>query len=460
VAQLTTSIPGLVADLRARVSGRVTGPTDDAFDAERALMYGGLDPRPAAIVRVVDAADVATVVRFARERGLPLSVRSGGHAATGSSVVDDGVVIDVRDLTSVDLDLDDGTAWAGSGVTAVEFSKAVAAHGFAVGFGDTGTVGLGGITLGGGVGYLVRKSGLTIDSLLAVELVTADGGIVAVDGDHHPELFWAVRGGGGNFGVVTRFRFRLTPVPEFTGGMLILPATTETVAGFLAAADAAPEDLSTIANVMPCPPMPMVPEAWHNRLVIFAFMAWAGPSEAGARALEPFRDLAEPVADLVQPIPYPDIYPPEDPDYHPLAVSRTGFIDDLGPELAARVMDGLEVKDEFFRAVQLRVLGGASSRVPNDATAYGHRDRRILVNVAAFYESEAERAPREAWVEQLMASLTGGDPAGYVNFLVDEGEARIRAAYPGGTYERLAAIKARYDPTNLFRGCQNIPPAG
>jgi FAD/FMN-containing dehydrogenase len=451
----------LLDDLRAVVRGPVVGPADPEYDGARALMYGGLDKRPAAVARVADARDATAVVRYATAQEVPLSVRSGGHGVAGHAVVDGGIVIDLRALTGLELspDGDPPTAWAGTGLTAGRLSTALAAHGLAVGFGDTGSVGVGGITLGGGIGYLVRKHGLTIDNLLAAEIVTADGANLMIDAEHHPDLFWAIRGGGANFGVATRFRFRLSPIPDFTGGLLVLPATAESVAGFLAAAESAPEELSAIANVMPCPPLPMVPEARHGRLVIFALMAVADGPAAADRVLAPFRSLGQPVADLVRPIPYPEIYPPEDPDYHPLAAARTGFMDRLEGPLAARLVEALETAEAPFRVAQLRVLGGAAARVPNDATAYAHRDRRILLNVAAFYEGPEDRAAREAWVDRCFAMLTGGDDAGYVNFLGDEGEARIRAAYPHGTYERLAAIKARYDPANVFRSNQNIPPA-
>lgn len=450
----------LLGDLRSTVRGRVFGPADPEYDSLRRVVVGGVDKHPAAIARVLDASDVAAVVAVARETGIPLSVRSGGHGAAAYAVADDGIVIDLRELKGIELDVEGRTAWAEAGLTAVEFSKAVGEHGLAVGFGDTGSVGLGGITLGGGVGYLVRKFGLTIDALLAAEIVTADGEIRMVDAGHEPELFWAIRGAGANFGVATRFRFRLSPVPEFTGGLLILPGSAETVAAFIAAAEAAPEELSTIANVMPCPPMPMAPPAWHGKLVIFALMAYAGPPADATAALATFRALAEPVADLVHPSPYADIYPPEDPDYHPLAVARTGFMDRVDLPVARRIIDTLEATDAAFQAVQLRVLGGASARVPADATAYAHRDRRIMLNVAAFYEGEHDRAARRAWVDAFQAELTSSDLAGYVNFLDAEGDGRIRAAYPHGTFERLAALKARYDPTNLFRSNQNVVPAG
>ena len=219
---------------------------------------------------------------------MELAVRSGGHSGAGHSVTDGGIVLDLSDLKGLDIDVEGRTAWAETGLTAAEVTEALGEHGLAIGFGDTGSVGIGGITLGGGVGYLVRKFGLTIDDLLAAEVVTADGQRLLVDAETHPDLFWAIRGGGGNFGVVTRFKYRLHELPETLGGMLILPATAETVAGFIAAAEAAPDELSTIANVMPCPPMPFVPEEHHGELVIFGdyhVRRRRGGGGAGGRAV-------------------------------------------------------------------------------------------------------------------------------------------------------------------------------
>jgi FAD/FMN-containing dehydrogenase len=451
----TLSIP----DLRATVEGRVIAPDDDGYDEARTVVLGGIDRRPLVIVRPANATDVARIIALARETGLPLAVRSGGHSGAAHSVVDDGIVLDLRDLNELDIDVEGRTAWAGAGLTAAEYTTAAAAHGLATGFGDTGSVGLGGITLGGGVGYLVRKHGLTIDSLLAADLVTADGQVLRVDDQHHPDLFWAIRGGGGNFGVATRFKYRLHPVESIVGGMLILPATAETIAGFIAAADAAPDALSTIANVMPCPPMPFVPEDQHGTLVVLALMAYAGETEAGERAVAPFRALATPLADMLTTQPYPAMYPPDDESYHPLAVSRTMFVERIDHAAATTIMEFLGASDAAMRVAQLRVLGGEMARVPADATAYAHRSNAIMVNVATFYEGPDDKPVREAWVAEFAAALHQGDPAAYVNFLGDEGEARVRAAYPGTTWDRLATIKARWDPDNLFRLNQNVPPA-
>ena len=458
--QTTINPSDLTSTLSAAVKGRVIGPDDPDYDAARTVVYGGVDPRPAAIVKVTDAADVAAVIAIVRDTGVPLAVRSGGHSGAGYGSVDDGIVIDVRALDSLDIDPVARTTWAGSGLTAGEYTAEAAKLGLATGFGDTGSVGLGGLITGGGVGYLVRKHGLTIDNLLAAEVVTADGQVRTVDQDHEPDLFWAIRGGGGNVGVVTRFKLRLHELDGVVGGMLITPATAQTVAGFIAAAEAAPEEVSTIANVMPCPPMPFVPEEQHGKVVILGMLAFAGSAEDGERALEPFRALAEPLADMVKPIPYPEMFPPDDPDYHPTAVARTMFIDHVDGPTAETIMSFLNASDAAMRVAQLRVLGGASARVAADATAYAHRASRIMVNLAAFYEGEEDKARRQAWVDQFASAIDQGDRGEYVNFVGDEGEAGVRAAYPGQTWDRLAAIKAAYDPDNLFRRNQNVPPAG
>ena len=423
------------------------------------MFYGGIDRHPAVIVRVKDDMDVARVVSLARESGLELAVRSGGHSIPGHSVSEGGIVIDLADMRALEIDVDARTAWAQTGLTALEFTTAAAEHGLGVGFGDTGSVGIGGITLGGGVGYLVRKYGLTIDDLLAADIVTADGEIHHVDAEHEPDLFWAIRGGGGNFGVATRFRFRLHEIDTVVGGMLLLPATVDTIAGFMAEAEAAPEELSSIANVMPAPPMPFVPEEAHGKLVIMALMTYAGNPEAGQGALAPFRALAEPVADLLRPMPYPEVYPPEEEEYHPVATARTMFVDTIGSAEAETILEHLGTSTAMMGVAQLRTLGGAMARVPVEATAFAHRRSKIMVNCAAVYERPDEIAVHGPWVEAFAAALRQGDDGAYVNFLADEGEARIRAAYPGSTWDRLRQIKARYDPTNLFRLNQNIPPA-
>jgi hypothetical protein len=441
------------------IAGRVIGPDDAEYDTARSSFYGGFYRRPAAIVRVANAQDVSRVISFARESGTEFVVRSGGHGVAGYAAPEGGIVLDLKDMRALDIDAEGRTAWAEAGLTAAEYSKSTDAHGLATGFGDTGSVGLGGLTLGGGVGYLVRKHGLTIDDLIAADVVTADGRLLRVNAEAHPDLFWAIRGGGGNFGVATRFQYRLHHVGTIVGGMLMLPAKAEVIQGFIALAEAAPEELSTIANVMPAPPMPFVPADQHGKLVIFGMLCYAGAVEAGDRAIAPFRALATPIVDMVKPSRYPEMYPPDDPTYHPIATGRTFFIDSVDRSVANTIVEHLNSTDAQMRVAQLRVLGGAMARVPVDATAFAHRRSKIMVNVAALYASTDQAPVYEPWVHGFVAALKQGDTGAYVNFLVDEGEARIRDAYPGKTWDRLRSIKRRYDPTNIFHINQNIPPA-
>ena len=449
------STPQLADD----INGRIITPDDADYDHARRVFMGTIDRRPAMIVRAADATDVSRVITLARETGTELAVRSGGHSPAGHSASEGGIVLDLSALRGLEIDASSRTAWAETGLTAGEYSTAAGTHGLATGFGDAGTVGIGGITLSGGIGFLVRKHGMTIDDLLAAEVATADGQILRVDAEHHPHLFWAIRGGGGNFGVATRLKFRLHEVDTIVGGMLFHPASADVLAAFMAEAEAAPEELSTIVNVMPAPPLPFLAPEHHGRLVVMAMLVYAGDLEAGERAIAPFRALATPVADMVRPMPYPEMYPPGDESYRPVAVTRTLFTDSVELRTAESILAWLERATAPMAAAQLRVLGGAMARVPADATAFAHRDRRILANVVAMYAQPEDRAEHEAWVTGLASELSQGDPAGYAGFLGDEGEARVRAAYPGGTWERLADVKAAYDPENLFRLNQNVPPA-
>jgi hypothetical protein len=451
--------PISIPRLRNELAGQVIGPRDSEYERARLVFHPGYDRRPAAIVRPTDADEVAYVVALARDTGVELAVRSGGHSGAGHGTTDGGIVLDLSSLERLELDADARVVWAETGLTAGKVTAATAAHGLGASFGDTGSVGIGGLTLGGGVGYMVRKHGLTIDHLLAAELVTSDGRRLEVDESRHPDLFWAIRGGGGNFGVATRFRYRLHPVEAATGGMLVLPATPEVVAAFVEAAEAAPDEVSTIANVMPAPPMPFLPSERHGELVILAMVLHVGPHDEGAQALGVLRRLAEPLADLVRPLTLPEMYPPHDPDYRPHAAARTMFVDTVDRGVAREILDRLRASDAQMRVAQLRVLGGAMARVPADATAFAHRNSRIMVNLAAIHGGPDEAAPHEEWVQAFAAALRQDDGGAYVNFLGDEGEAGVRAAYPGATLERLAAVKRTYDPTNLFRLNQNVEPA-
>jgi FAD/FMN-containing dehydrogenase len=453
----TTSIS--IPALRDDFDGRVTAPGDAGYDQARKLFYGKFDRRPAAIVRPSGAGEVARVVGLARETGLPLAVRSGGHSLAGHSVAEGGIVLDLSEMTALELDPERRTAWAQAGLTAGAYTAAVGAHGLATGFGDTGSVGIGGLTLGGGVGFLVRKHGLTIDNLLAAELVTADGRVLEVDDERHPDLFWAVRGGGGNFGVATRFQYRLHELPSIVGGMLILPGSAEVIEGFVAAAGAAPEELSAIANIMVAPPMPFLPPEAHGKLIVMALVCYAGDGEAGERAVAPLRALAEPLADMVQPMPYAGLFEPAEDMEVVEESARSLLMDAVDRATAETIVERLQASTAMMAVAQLRVLGGAMARVPVEATAFAHRQRRVMAGVGAVYERAEDRPTQEAWADGFAAALRQGDPGVYVNFLSDEGPERVREAYPGPTWDRLVEVKRRYDPDNLFRLNQNIPPS-
>ncbi|MEA2677573.1 MAG: hypothetical protein QOJ81_1714 [Chloroflexota bacterium] len=438
--------------------GRVATAADPDYDELRRVT-AVVDIRPPLIARVADAADVAAVIGFASENGLEIAVRSGGHSGAGHSTTPTGVVIDLRDIRDINIDGAANTVWAGTGLAAVDLSKALGEQGMVVGFGDTGSVGIGGITLGGGLGYLSRKFGMTIDNLLEVELVTADGAVVRVDANSDPDLFWALRGGGGNFGVATAFRYALHKLPQVVGGLLILPATAQSMAAFVAESAAAPDELTTIGNVMNCPPMPFVPEDVVGKPVIMGIICYAGEPADAEPVLARFRGIATPLADMLKPMAYAEIYPPEEPDYRPTAEAINMFTRAVGEAEAQVVLDLVAASDSPMCGVQLRVHGGAIARVAADATAFAHRSAPIMVNVFCFYNGEADRPERKAWVQQVRATLDQGDDGVYVNFLADEGPDRVRAAYPGATWDRLRAVKARVDPENVFHRNQNIPVA-
>ena len=456
--ELTGQLARGVETLALRMRGRIITAADADYDALRAVALGNWNHRPLFIARVQDAADVADVVDFARRNHLEVAIRSGGHSVCGHSSSAGGVVIDLRDLRSIAVDTEAMTAWVGSGLNAGEVSAELDQHRVVVGFGDSASVGIGGLTLGGGLGYMARKHGLTIDALLAAEIVTAPGDILTIDQENHPDLFWAIRGGGGNFGVVTRFKYRLSPLPEFTGGPLVLPATAEVVTRFVAAAKAAPEELTTILVAMPCPPLPFLPPEVHGRTVLFGMMAYAGPEEGAAEALAPFRALATPIADLIRPGPYSMMYLPEEPGPAPSVSVRAQFVEDIDLGQAEDMLNRIGTCTAPMRMGQIRILGGAAARVPAEATAYAHRAASILFAYLAVDGAPEAARIHDRWAEEGIAALCVGAGT-YVNFQAEEGGESLAAAYPDATLGRLREIKRRYDPTNLFRLNQNIPSA-
>ena len=461
-AAITFHLAETPADLTAlarALRGTLVRPDDEKYDAQREVWNAATQGAPLAIVRAADAGDVATTIGFARRNALEIAVRSGGHSLAGHSSGDDVLVVDTREMRGLHIDTAQEIVWAGAGLTAGEVTGALAEHGRAVPFGDTGTVGIAGLTLGGGIGWLARKYGLAIDSLVAVEIVTADGEVRTASATEHPDLFWGVRGGGGNFGIVTRFCYRMSPVGEVLGGALFLPPTRDVLRSLVPIAASAPEELTTIGFVMPIPPVPFVPEEHHGKLSLVLMFVYAGDPAEGQEAIAPFLAVAEPYGVAAMPMPYPGIYEfTKEGGERGASTTRSVFLDVLDDAAVDELLVSLSVMPPGSM-VQLRVFGGAMARVPADATAFAHRSSAVMVTIiSAIPEPELEDVA-VAWNRALFSALEPKATGVYANFLEDEGEDRIRAAYPPATYERLAAIKRRYDPSNVFHRNQNVRPA-
>jgi hypothetical protein len=448
----------LLSNLRTSIDGEVLVAGDAGYDQARTPVFPIRIGSPLAVVRPRHAGDVAATVDAARRTRCPLFVRGGGHHAAAHST-GDGLLLDLGSLTDLDVDVIGRTAWAQTGLTAGAVARGLAPHDLAVGFGDTGTVGIGGITLGGGIGFLSRLHGMTIDNVLAAEIVTADGQVRTIDAWHEPDLFWAIRGGGGNFGVVTRFKYRLAEVAQVHGGVLVLPATPSTIAALAEACTEADDALTVIVNVMAAPPMPFLPAEVHGQVVAMAQVCHAGDPATAERTLAPLRTLGPPIVDLIQPMPYAALFADQDAPYQGQVVkARTMFLDRLDEPSGEAILAQMRQAAGAHTLVQFRVLGGAISRVPADATAYAHRQSAVMVTIARYVDGDPAVARR--WTEGLGETLQQSDPGAYVSFFGPDDADRIDAAYPGETLGRLRRIKAKYDPTNMFCNNDNVLPEG
>ena len=449
-----------VAGFAAGIAGSVIRPEDETYETARLVQNRAIDRYPSLIVKAASALDVSRTVLFARDSGLELAVRGGSHSLAGYGTTDGGIVLDLSGMKGLHIDPERRLAWAQAGLTAGEYTAAAGAHGLATPFGDTGSVGLSGLTLGGGIGWLVRKYGLAIDSLVSVEIVTADGRMLTASEDEHPDLFWAVRGGGGNFGVVTRFQFRLHPVGMIFGGALFMPPTREVLRSLGPIAASAPEALSTIAFLMAAPPAPFIPAELHGKPTLAIMFVFDGDPEAGQAAIEPFRQVATPMAELVMPMPYPGIYELlKDAETPGPGAHRSLFLDTLDDAAIDAILEHSAAPSSPATMTQIRILGGAMARVPAGATAFAHREAGVMIIVMAQFEDIAEAPVHQAFVQAYYEALRPRAIGVYANFLEAEGEARIHEAYPDLTYRRLASVKRTYDPANLFRLNQNIRPA-
>lgn len=449
-----------LAALRSRLGCSVLTAEDESYEIARKVQNLRYDARPLAIVRVAGERDVAEAVRFASQNGYSLAVRGGGHSIVGFGSVDGGIMVDLSEFKRVLIDPATRVARVQGGATSGDLAGPAHSAGLALSTGDTATVGLGGLATGGGIGFMVRKYGLAIDNLLSARVVLADGSIVNASSIENPDLFWAIRGGGGNFGIVTEFEFRLAPVKMIYGGALVLPASREVLRGVLDYATAAPDDLSVIVNLMHAPPAPFIPEDRLGQPSIMVLACWTGDLDAGERVMAPLRALATPIADAVGPMPYPAIYNFTAPQEQPhLAVVRATYTDHVSDEVIDRSIEALDAATSPMSLIQFRPLGGAAARVPQSETAYAHRDAAHFFSVIALWLDPSEDYDaHHAWAEALWSDVRQHGRGAYVNFLQDEGETRLRDAYPGDTHERLVATKRKYDPANLFALNQNIKP--
>jgi FAD/FMN-containing dehydrogenase len=447
--------------LRGDLAGQVVTAEDADYEQRRVVFNTMFDCRPAAIVLAANADDVVRTMNFAGEHDLPLAVRSGGHSLAGHGSRDGALVLDLGALRTLRVDPARHLAWAEPGITAGEYASQAQTFGLATPFGDNRSVGVGGLTLSGGVGYLSRKLGLTVDSLVSAEMVTADGRRLTASDEEHPDLFWAIRGGGGNFGVATQLCFRLYPVGMVYGGWLVLPATRGVLAGCAELAAAAPEELTIIANVFRMPSLDLVAPTVHGKLVVAITAVFAGDLQSGEHALAPFRRLAQPLADELGPLPYPDVFRfSRNAGLGPHGTAaRTTFLRSVGDDVVEATLDHTANAPSAYAAAQLRFLRGAICRVRDDETAYAFRDREVMFSSYIEFDAGLDAAPYLEWTEAFWRRVRPHGSGAYVGFLQDEGEARVREAYPPATFARLAEIKRTYDPLNRFRFNQNIPPA-
>jgi FAD/FMN-containing dehydrogenase len=453
-----------LTDLRSRLRGKVVVPEDADYDEVRAIWNAMIDRRPALIVRCSGTADVMQAVRFAKEHQLLASVRGGGHNIAGKSLYDGALLIDLSMLRSVWVDPDARSVTVGPGATLGDLDHETQAFGQAVPVGINSTTGVAGLTLGGGFGWLSRKHGLTIDNLVAAEVVTAEGERLRCDAEHHPDLFWALRGGGGNFGIVTSFEFRTHPVgPEVYSGPIIFPfdKAAETLRKYRQVASDCPEELSVWAVLRDAPPFPFLPTESHGQKVLILATLYNGPMSDGERAVAPLRAFGEPLGDAIGPHPYAGFQQAVDPLLTPGA--RNYWKSHNFTELSDGLIDNLVSYAAKLPSPQSEIfiaqMGGATNRIAADATAYPHRDAEFVMNVHTRWESSDQDESCIAWAREFYEATkpfaTGGV---YVNFLSEGEEERIEGAY-GANYARLAQVKKKYDPDNLFRINQNIAPA-
>ena len=443
-----------IAGFRANLHGDLILPSDSRYEEARKVFNGMIDKRPALIARCAAAADVIAAVKFARDTDIPVAVRGGGHGVTGNALCDDGLVIDLSAMKRVRVDADKRTAIAEGGATWGDFDRETQAVGLATTGGIVPSTGIAGLTLGGGIGYLNRKYGLSCDNLLSAEVVTADGRLLKASMEENADLFWGLRGGGGNFGVVTSLEYQTHPVGPVLGGEVIYPLdqAKEVLRFYRDWSTAAPDEVRADATLVWGPEGP----------ALDVIVCYCGAIEEGEKVLRPMRSCGSPLADSVAPVPYATVQNLLTEIFQPgrLQYWKAGFVQALSDDAIEALVDFFEAsKPGFFSAIAIEHLGGAVSRVAPQATAFGHRDAQHSLLVLRMWQDPAESQKNIDWARRCYQTAEPFlDTGVYVNYLGEEGEARVRAAY-GVNYDRLRAIKNKYDPTNFFQSNQNVKPA-
>jgi FAD/FMN-containing dehydrogenase len=462
----TVAMPGLDLDaLRERFRGELIGPRDEGYDAARRVWNAAVDRRPTLVARCTCTADVLAAVRWARERDVLVAVRGGGHNVAGTGTCDDGLVIDLSPMKGVRVEPAGSTVRCQAGLTWVDLDHETQAFGLATTGGLVSSTGVSGFTLGGGIGWLQRRCGLACDNLLSADVVTADGSLVHVSAEREPELLWGLRGGGGNFGVVTSFEFRLHEVgPLITAGLVVYPyeRAAEVLRGWRSAVVTLPDEAATTVVIRKAPPASFLPEAVHRTPVIMVAAFHSGPAADGAVALEPLRRLGPVIADVVQTRSYPQFQRIFDASWTPGFQNywKAEYLAGLPDPAVEVLVDALGKITSPLSDIKLTAFGGVSARVPTEATAFSFRAVPLVLNINSRWPAPVDSDLHVGWTRDLWKAMQPFSAGGvYVNFLGDEGQDRVRAAYHPATYNRLARLKARFDPDNVFHLNHNIPPA-
>ena len=464
-ASSTTITPDTVAALRSKLRGTVALPGEDGYDAARSIWNGMIDRRPGLVVRCLGAADVINAVTLARDEKLLVAIRSGGHNIAGNAVCDGGLLIDLSLMKSVHVDPVSRTARVEPGATLADFDKEAQGFALATPLGINSTTGVAGLTLGGGFGWTTRKFGLTVDNLISADVVTADAKLVRASDNENDDLFWALRGGGGNFGVVTSFEFKLHPLgPEVLSGLIVHPfdKAGELLPEFRRIAKEAPDELTTWIVIRKAPPLPFLPTEWHGKEVLIFAACYSGDIKEGEKAMKGLRALGKPIVDVISPHPFTGWQAAFDPLLTPGARNywKSHDFTDLSDAAIKVILDAVRTLPSPECEVFIAHVGGAMAHIAPNATAWSNRDAHFIMNVHTRWRDQAQDSACVAWARRLFdAAAPFASGSVYVNFMPDDEEDRVEKAY-GTNYSRLADIKRRYDPDNLFRMNQNIRPPG